>query len=593
MLRAALAGEREMCQAHVPAHGREIGLKRQTHVTSWLLALLAFGVFFAGYRFYSRFLAERIFQLDDRFETPAHRFRDGIDFVPTNRFVLWGHHFTSVAGAAPIIGPAIAMIWGWGPAVAWVLIGTVFFAGIHDFGTLWASIRNKGQSIGAIARNVIGPRALTLFLLIIFFLLLMVNAVFAVTIGTLFMAFPASVLPYWLQIPIAITIGYLVYRRNWGILVPSLIGLALLLALVYVGTRVPLEMPEQAAGMPGIAWWALVMLAYGAVASRLPVWLLLQPRDFINAHLLFVGLALIYLGVFIGRPEIVAPIFNTHLPADTPPIVPLLFVTIACGAISGFHGLVSSGTSSKQINRETDARFVGYLGSTGEGLLAMAAILATAAGFATYEAWSAHYSSWAAASGTGIAAFVSGAGSFLGHLGLPLIVGTTFASIMVVAFAATTLDTSMRLQRFILAEIGRQYRMPLFQNINFATVFVFACCVALAFFADPDNPGAGGMILWPLFGTTNQLTAGLSLLILSLILWYTGRPVIYTVLPFLLVATMTTWSMVINVGNFFAQGNFLLTFIGGIILVLNVWLILEGLLAVRGRKERAHVIEAT
>ncbi len=560
-------------------------------MTSWLLALIAFGVFFLGYRFYSKFLAERIFRLDPDFITPAHRFRDGVDFVPTNRFVLWGHHFTSVAGAAPIIGPAIAMIWGWGPAVLWVLVGTVFIAGIHDFGTLWASIRNRGLSIGAIARNVIGPRALTLFLLIIFFLLLMVNAVFAVAIGTLFTNFPSSVLPYWLQIPIAMAIGYLVYMRQWRLLWPTLAGLGILLALVWVGAQTPVAMPDEPAGIPATAWWVLIMLGYGALASRLPVWLLLQPRDFINAHLLFIGLFLLYLGVFVGRPEIVAPMFNNHVPADAPPLIPLLFVTIACGAISGFHGLVSSGTSSKQLNKETDARFVGYLGATGEGLLAMAAILATAAGFATFDAWSQHYSSWAAASGQGITAFVSGGGSFLANLGLPVLLGTTFISIMVVAFAATTLDTSMRLQRFILAEIGRQYRLPALQNINFATVLVFLCCAGLAFFADPDNPGAGGMVLWPLFGTTNQLTAGLSLLMLSLIFWYTGRPFLYTLIPFLFVATMTTWSMIINVGTFFAAGNMLLTFVGGLILILNIWLILEGVLAVRHHKEAAQVLE--
>ena len=560
-------------------------------MTSWLLALIAFGVFFLGYRFYSKFLAERIFRLDPDFITPAHRFRDGVDFVPTNRFVLWGHHFTSVAGAAPIIGPAIAMIWGWGPAVLWVLVGTVFIAGIHDFGTLWASIRNRGLSIGAIARNVIGPRALTLFLLIIFFLLLMVNAVFAVAIGTLFTNFPSSVLPYWLQIPIAMAIGYLVYMRQWRLLWPTLAGLGILLALVWVGAQTPVAMPDEPAGIPATAWWVLIMLGYGALASRLPVWLLLQPRDFINAHLLFIGLFLLYLGVFVGRPEIVAPMFNSNVPADAPPLIPLLFVTIACGAISGFHGLVSSGTSSKQLNKETDARFVGYLGATGEGLLAMAAILATAAGFATFDAWSQHYSSWAAASGQGITAFVSGGGSFLANLGLPVLLGTTFISIMVVAFAATTLDTSMRLQRFILAEIGRQYRLPALQNINFATVLVFLCCAGLAFFADPDNPGAGGMVLWPLFGTTNQLTAGLSLLMLSLIFWYTGRPFLYTLIPFLFVATMTTWSMIINVGTFFAAGNMLLTFVGGLILILNIWLILEGVLAVRHHKEAAQVLE--
>ncbi|MFO7787266.1 MAG: carbon starvation CstA family protein, partial [Halospina sp.] len=313
-------------------------------MTSWLMALMAFAIFFLGYRYYSRFLAERLFQLSPDYRTPARRYEDGVDFVPTNKFVLWGHHFTSVAGAAPIIGPAIAMIWGWGPALAWVLIGTVFVAGIHDFGTLWASVRNRGQSVGMIARNVISPRALMLFLLIIFFLLLMVNAVFAVAIGTLFSTFPESVLPYWLQIPIAITIGILVYRRNWHILVPSLVGLVLLLFLVYAGTLAPLELPEQVGGYSSTAWWVLIMLGYGAIASRLPVWLLLQPRDFINSHLLFICLALVYLGVFIGQPEIVAPMYNTAVPEDAPPLLPLLFVTIACGAISGFHGLVSSGT---------------------------------------------------------------------------------------------------------------------------------------------------------------------------------------------------------------------------------------------------------
>ena len=560
-------------------------------MTSWLLALIAFGVFFLGYHFYSRFLAQRLFRLQEEFVTPAHRFRDGIDYLPTNRFVLWGHHFTSVAGAAPIIGPAIAMVWGWGPALIWVLIGTVFIAGVHDFGTLWASIRNRGQSIGVIARNVIGPRALSLFLLIIFFLLWMVNAVFAVAIGTLFMSFPESVLPYWLQIPVAMTIGFLVYKRQWRILIPSLAGLLTLLLLVWAGTHVPLEMPEEAGGYPGTAWWVLIMLAYGAIASRLPVWLLLQPRDFINAHLLFVCLILVYLGVFVGQPEIVAPFLNEDVPEGTPPLIPLLFVTVACGAISGFHGLVSSGTSAKQLDRETDARFVGYLGATGEGLLAVAAILATAAGFATFGDWSAHYGSWEQASNEGIAAFVQGAGSFLGHLGIPAVVATTFISMMVVAFAATTLDTSMRLQRFILGEIGRQYRVPALTNINFATLIVFLSCAALAFFADPGNPGAGGMVLWPLFGTTNQLTAGLSLLVLSLILWFLKRGFLLTLIPFFFVAAMTTWSMIINVGNFISDANWLLTVVGGLILVLNVWLILEGLLAVRHRKEMRHVID--
>lgn len=546
-----------------------------------LVALGGFLAFFLGWRFYSRFIGERILKLDPDFQTPAHEFNDGLDFVPTNRFVLWGHHFTSVAGAAPIIGPAIAVIWGWLPALIWILVGTVFMAGMHDFATLWASVRHKARSMGSITTEVLGPRARSLFLLIIFFLLLMVNAVFAIAIATLFVKFPGSLLPYWLQIPIAITIGVLAYRLRVPLLWPCVIGLLLLIGLVFLGAEVPLSLPAETAGIPDVAWWVLIMLGYGALASRLPVWLLLQPRDFINSHLLFVGLVAIYAGLFIGRPDFAAPMFNTNVPVDTPSLIPLLFVTVACGAISGFHGLVSSGTSSRQLNRETDARFVGYLGAVGEGLLALAALLAVSAGFAGVAEWDNHYNSWAAASAGGIGAFVTGAGNFLGNLGLPVAVGTTLVSTMVVAFAATTLDTSMRLQRFILAEIGRDYRLPALSNINLATLITFIACAALAFGADTDNPGGGGMVLWPLFGTTNQLTAGLSLLVITLLLWQMRRPFIYTLVPFIFVATMTAWAMLNNLVHYLAAGNWLLLLLGGMIFALNIWLILEGVAAMR------------
>jgi carbon starvation protein len=557
---------------------------------SILLALTAFLVFFLGYRLYSAFLARVIFRLDPDFRTPAHELRDNIDYMPTNKFVLWGHHFTSVAGAAPIIGPAIAVIWGWGPAFLWVILGTVFFAGIHDFSTLWVSVRHKGESMGSLTRAVIGPRARSLFLLIIFFLLLLVNAVFAIAIAQLFSSFPESVAAYWLQIPVAMGVGWLVYQRSVRIGVPALVALLLLLGFVGVGAMMPLALPEQILGLPASAWWVIIMLGYGALASRLPVWLLLQPRDFINAHLLFLVLTLIYLGVFVGAPELVAPMFNEQVPEDAPSMLPLLFVTIACGAISGFHGLVSSGTTSKQLDRETDARFVGYLGATGEGLLAVAAILATTAGFATVGEWNQAYATWQSASDSGIAHFVSGAGSMLQHLGIPAVLGTTFISVLVVAFAATTLDTSMRLQRFILSEIGTQYRMPVLGNRNIATAFVFVACVALAFAGDPDNPGAGGMVLWPLFGTTNQLTAALSLLVVTLILSRLKRGFIYTLVPFLFIAIMTTWAMTLNIASFVDQGEWHLLIIGGIILVFALWLILEGVGAAHRewRDRRAH-----
>jgi carbon starvation protein len=546
-----------------------------------LVALGGFLTFFLGWRFYSRFIGAQLLELDPAFKTPAHEFNDGLDFVPTNRFVLWGHHFTSVAGAAPIIGPAIAVIWGWLPALIWILLGTVFMAGMHDTVTLWASVRHRARSMGSLTSEVLGPRARSLFLLIIFFLLLMVNAVFAIAIATLFVKFPGSLLPYWLQIPIAIAVGVLAYRFRTPLLWPSLIALALLIGLIFLGAEMPLSLPQEMAGVSDKAWWVLIMLAYGALASRLPVWLLLQPRDFINSHLLLVGLVAIYGGLFIGRPDFAAPMLNAHVPAGTPSLVPLLFVTVACGAISGFHGLVSSGTSSRQLDRETDARFVGYLGAVGEGLLALAALLAVSAGFSGIAEWDTHYSSWAAASAGGIAAFATGAGNLLGNLGLPLAIGTTLVSTMVVAFAATTLDTSMRLQRFILAEIGQDYGLPALSNINLATFITFATCAGLAFGADPANPGGGGMVLWPLFGTTNQLTAGLSLLVVTLLLWKMQRPVIYTLVPFLFVTITTAWAMLNNLSLYMATGNWLMLLLGGIIFALNIWLILEGALTLR------------
>lgn len=327
-------------------------------------------------------------------------------------------------------------------------------------------------------------------MLIIFFLLVLVNAVFAVTIANLFTAFPASVLPYWLQVPVAIAVGVLVYKRGVGLFWPSIVALFLLFAFIFVGAAFPVELPKEIGGLSSTAWWVLIMLLYGAIASRLPVWLLLQPRDYINSHMLFLGLIIIYLGLFATNPDFIAPAFR-EAPADAPPLLPLLFVTVACGAISGFHGLVGSGTSSKQIDKETDARFVGYFGAMGEGMLALAAIMATAAGFASLDAWNEHYGSWKSASAGGTAAFVTGAGNFLSNLGIPAEIGTTFISIMVIAFAATTLDTSMRLQRFILSEIGEQYKIKSLQNINISTVVTLITCAALAFLADPSNPGAG------------------------------------------------------------------------------------------------------
>jgi carbon starvation protein len=518
-----------------------------------VLAVIGLLGFLTGYRFYSRYIGEKVFKLDPNFVTPAHEFEDGVDYVPTNKYVLWGHHFTSVAGAAPIVGPAIAVIWGWLPAFLWVVLGTIFFAGVHDAGALWASQRNKAKSIGALTETVVGKRARSIFMIVIFLLLLMVNAVFAVVIANLFISQPSSVFPSWIVMPIAAIIGYLVYRRGVGLLVPTLVGIFLLYASMWYGQFIPVSLPETVAGMsPGVVW-ILILFAYAAIASILPVWLLLQPRDYINGMQLVVALVVLYAAVLIGNPTVVAPAWNGAgaAAAGAPPLVPLLFVTVACGALSGFHGLVASGTTSKQLNKETDVRFVGYGGSIGEGTLALAAIIACTAGFATVGDWEAYYSSFTA---NGMNAFINGGATIVNEaLGLPVAFTTTLLAVMAVLFAATTMDTGVRLQRYIVQEWGEIYEIEILKGRIPATLVAIGSCLVLAFGA--GGGGAGGMIIWPLFGTTNQLLASLTLLVLSVILLRLRRPMIYTLIPLSFVMVMAVGALVLQARDFWNLGT--------------------------------------
>ena len=573
-------------------------------VSSIVLLLIGLAAFATGYRVYSRYVARKIYRLDPDFRTPAHEFEDGVDFLPTNRNVLFGHHFTSVAGAAPIVGPAIAVIWGWLPAFLWVVLGTIFAGAVHDFGTLWISTRHKANSIGTLAGKIVGDRGRVLFMLVIFFLLLLVNAVFAVVISNLFIGNPGAVLPVWGSLVVAITVGFLIYRSGAGLLWPSLGALAVLYFLIWVGQSVPLQLPDffgfdptpaqiaaaggdqaaaaAAATTDGVrAGWVIVLFVYAFFASVLPVWLLLQPRDYVNSHQLFVALGIIGLGIIFTNAPVVAPAVNTNLPPDTPNWFPLLFVTIACGAISGFHGLVSSGTSSKQLDKETDARYVGYGGAVGEGSLALTSILATTAGFAVVvgvDGWHDHYGSFASASAGATQAFVQGVGVLAQGIGIPQGLAVTFAAVVVISFAATTMDTGVRLQRYIISELGAEYKIKLAQNRWIATTLAVSSCALLALGVDR---GAGGMRLWPLFGTTNQLTGAMSLLVISLFLYSLKRRIWVTVMPLAFLLVMTTWAMVINMIGYWTSETWLLFGVGGAIFVLVLWLVFEALAAIR------------
>ena len=496
-----------------------------------------------------------------------------MDYHPTNKYVLWGHHFTSVAGAAPIVGPAIAVYWGWVPAVLWVTIGTVFFAGVHDFGALWASVRHQGKSIGSLSEAVIGKRTRSLFMVVIFLVLLMVNAVFGVVIAGAFVNTPNAVFPAWSAIVVALIIGQLIHR-NYNLMLLSIVGVFALYGSIYVGSVIPLELPDGILGFSANGNWILILFIYAAIASMLPVWVLLQPRDFINGMQLFVGLILLYGAVVLSLPDISAPAFNHQVGADAPSLIPLLFVTIACGAVSGFHGIVSSGTSSKQLNKETDARFVGYMASIGEGSLALITIVAVSgvALAATPEIWHQIYEKYGTA---GAATFIQGGAQLITNgWGLPVGISTTLLATMVVLFAGTTMDSGVRLQRYIIQEWGDIYGIDLFKKGVIATLIAVFCCLLLAFGAGGAS-GSGGLEIWPLFGSTNQILAGMTLLVISVKLIKMGRPARYTLIPMIFVLITSCWAAILKLIEFWLAANWLLVTIDIVVLVTSFMVILE------------------
>lgn len=557
---------------------------------AWLAAA-TLGVFALAYRFYARFLSTRIFALANSDAVPARQFEDGVDFVPTRKPVLWGHHFTSIAGAAPIVGPAIAVIWGWLPALLWVTLGTVAMGAVHDFSALVISLRNRGRSIGDIAGAVVGPRARLLFLALILLLVWIVLAVFAYIIATLFVAYPGAIFPINVQIAVAMLLGWAVYRRRLPILAPSLLGYAALMLAVWFGDSFAAAFPALAQIQVG--QWVVILLTYCFVASVLPVWLLLQPRDYLNAHQLITGLSLLCVGLFVAGPMVVAPAINPN-PVGAPPLIPFLFITIACGAISGFHGLVASGTTAKQVSRASDARAIGFGGMLGEGALGMLAVLASTAGFASFADWQTHYSSWGAANGLSakLEAFVNGGASFVSALGIPQPTAATFIAVMVIAFAATSLDTAARIQRLVIGELASgalRGRAPGLRALLGNRYAAGAIAVGVAMLlALTQAGGQGGLILWPLFGTTNQLVAGVTLLVVSVWLRKQGRPVAFTLLPMWIVAGATLAAMISELAGYLTNWpqQWLLAVMGCIVLLCDLWVIFEGLRALRGARPR-------
>jgi len=565
-------------------------------VTPNIMAAVVLGLYALFYHFYAkRILARRVFALQQEAETPAHSMRDDIDYVPTNKYILFGHHFASIAGLAPMLGPAIAVIWGWVPALLWVVLGTLMVGAVHDFSALVLSVRFKAQSVGSIAKDVISPRTRLLFLLVIFFLVSLAMGVFVLVISGLFSApdpahipataHPEAVFPTYALMLIAMVIGFLIHRRGFPLWPLISVGFVLMLITTWIG----LDMPVT--GITPDTWsWSL--LAYAFAASVLPVWLLLQPRDFLNSLLLYLALFCMLIGFFILSPDWVAPAINPN-PEGAPPMIPFLFIVIACGAVSGFHGLVASGTTAKQLDRETDATFVGYTGMIGESLLALMAVMATTAGaFSSQAEWSNFYGSWEKAAGLHqkLGVFIQGTGQFVHQLGIPLNLAEAFISVVVVAFALTSVDTGARLLRFNVQEIGETLGIRVLGNRYMATAIAVMAIGFFAFFKVDGKPA--GLFMWTLFGTTNQIMAGLTLLTVTIYLYRKRKPILYTLLPMLLVLVATVSGMFIGVYKAIIHAQWSVAFIGGLIMFLALWVLLEAAIVVasiRADRKRERV----
>jgi len=575
-----------------------------------LLLMVICGVgYLIAYHTYGRFLARKIFKLRNEAPVPSVELHDGIDYVPTKKGIIFGHHYTSIAGTGPIVGPAIGVIWGWLPAVLWIFFGSILMGAVHDFGTLVVSMRNEGKSISEVAAKYINKRVRFIFFAIVLLSLTIVIAIFGVVISAVFTRFPSSVLTVWLQIPIALALGYAVYKKSANIPIATTVAVIAMYLCIALGTRYPVEI-NTFCGIPPTGLWIIGLLIYAWVASTLPVTTLLQPRDYINAWQLFIAMGLLASGTVIaslsGNLPLVAPAINKSLPEDSLPMWPFLFVFIACGAISGFHSLVATGTSPKQVSKEHDCLFVGYGSMLLEGILAILVIICVAAGIGMalkvedgstlfgVEAWYHQYSSWMGAKGVTdkISPVVTGAANIMNTLGLPHTIGITLMGVFIASFAGTTLDTAVRIQRYVVSEMAGDLKIRYLTNRWVATSFVVIIAASLAFATGAN--GMGAMKLWPLFGTSNQLIAALAFLVVTLYLKQKGGyKFIFTGVPCLIMLAITNWAMIENQRVFLKMANssdkWLLVIIGGGIFALALWMTVEAVIAFFSVNKRSSI----
>ncbi len=534
-----------------------------------LAAILILWLFF-GYKIYGSFIEKKVLEIDNTRPTPAVELNDGIDYSPAKRPLLFGHHFSSIAGAGPILGPLLGVLYfGWLGALLWVAIGSVFLGAVHDFTSLMTSVRNKGTSLGDISEKTLGKRTKIIFSLFLWLSLALVIAVFAVVASKTLVSQPKIVIPTFGLVFLAMIFGWLIYRKGVNIFIATLIALVCLFFLIYLGDLFPVELPTKILGLSSQNFWFFILIIYSMFASSLPVWFLLQPRDYISTWILFLGLGIGYLGLIGFQPTINAPAF-VSFSSKGGPLWPMLFVIIACGAISGFHSIVAGGTTSKQLPNEASGKLIGYGGMVTEAVLAGLVIFIAAAALAwdpsaTESQFGFQY---LMSSGDPINAFATGYGRIVSSLPtITLIYGTFFGMVMLNAFVLTTLDTGTRLGRFIFSELlGRE--ISIFKNRWIASIVILV-------FAALMGATEGYKAIWPVFGASNQLVAALALVVVSSYLVAIKRPTKFTLYPAYFMLMTTLAALVFQGIRFFRDGSFLLAIVTVLLIVLALVIVYE------------------
>lgn len=492
-------------------------------------------VWFAlGYRYYGRFIEKRLVRPDDGQPTPAYRLKDGVDFHPSRMRLLWGNHFASIAGAGPIIGPILAVsIFGWGYTFLWVCIGAVFMGAVHDYLSLMVSVRHEGRGIYDLAEPVLGRLGKVLVSVLVYLMLTLIITVFMVSVAEAFVSCPALVIPTFGLVAVAALMGFGVHTLKLNETAVLAVGIACAYGLIWIGYQFPVSLPAAWGEQATLAVWCALLATYCLLASISPIWLILQPRDFISSVKLFVGMALGFLGIIVIHPPITAPFHQGEFFSGDKPIWPILFIIVACGAISGFHSLVSTGTSSRQIDRESAGRPVAFGGMIAEGALAVMVIMVVAAGLTWGDAPAGTPANQAGlwfgtALGKGwIVAFGNGFGNVVGELRLPLLtapIAGLLGAVMVKSFILTTLDSGTRLGRFLVAETVGQHIPFLAKNRTTATLVVLVPGYLLAVTNSWTN-------IWKLFGASNQLIAAITLTTVTAYLAHQKLPRRYTLVP--------------------------------------------------------------